>query len=286
MIDVELSNERFLKILSFYLYSADKMIEKESFEAVRACGVSDSEAFAILLAEGLGVDTEEEKEFFRSYFIQSVKALETSDYTSDEYYKAVAFDGEKRGDCELKYLTEKAFQGFVRDDFKYFEDGRVVPRIGFFKEDYRYPAVLKGGVEWMTLLPNEINSQKRYIEEAFGSVLCYGLGLGYYIFHIAKKATVKKVVCVDIDGEIIELFKTCVLPKFPQYIADKITIIKADAFEYAKKLKDGEFDYIYADIWRDVSDGKDLFLKFKALEKFSPKSKFGYWIEDTIKYYL
>lgn len=286
MTDYKEYNERFLKLLSFYLYSADKMIGLKDYNAVKGCGVDGDTAFALLLAEGLGVDTEKEKEFFREYFIPSVRKLEVSDYYEDEFYKTVLIDGCVSGDVSLTYLTQQAFQGFVRDDFSYYPNGKVVARIGFFEEDYLYPAVKKGGVEWMTLLPNEINSQKKYISAAFGNVLCYGLGLGYYAFHVAKKPNVSGVTVVDIDGAVIDVFNKNILPHFPKNVAEKIKIIKADAFSFAETLKDGEFDYIYADIWRDAGDGVELYLKFKESERFSPSSKYGYWIEDTIKYYL
>lgn len=286
MIDFEKCNERFLKLLSFYLYSADKLIKREDYESVESCGVSGETAFALLLCEGLGVDSSAEKEFFNEYFIPSVKKLDVKDFTEDEYYKAVSFQKTVLGDVQLTYLKQSAFQGFVRDDFLYFKSGKVLARIGYFEQDYFYPAILQGGVEWMTLLPNEINSQKKYIEAAFGNVLCYGLGLGYYAFNAAKKPNVKSVVCVDIDGSVIDVFKNNILPCFPKYVADKIKIVKADALEFAKGLKDGEFDYIYVDVWRDVSDGLELYLKFRDAEKYSPSSEYGYWIEDTIKYYL
>ena len=286
MNDVEQNNERFLRLLSFYLYSADKIVKPDAFSSVKSCGVDDDTAFALILAESLGVDTEREWDFFASYFLPSIKRLDASDYENDEYYKTVTFEGESEGGASLGYLTCEPFQGFVRDDFLYFADGRVVPRIGFFKTGYRYPAAKKDGVEWMTLLPNEINSQKKYIDAASGRVLAYGLGLGYYIFRVAKKPEVESVTCVDMDGDIISLFDKNILPRFPKEVADKITVIKADAFEFAETLEDGAFDYIYADIWRDVGDGKELYLKFKQLEKRSPSSRYGYWIEDTIKYYL
>lgn len=283
---IEADNGRFLEILSRYLNYFDTLVTEENIAAVTACGVSESEAFSMLVAEGMGVDTIAEREFFNSYFIPSIKKLDERKYYNDPYYKTVRFADEKFGDAELKNLAYAPYRGFVRDDFLYFEDGRVVPRIGFFDKEYRYPAVLKGGVEWMTLLPNEIDSQKKYIEEAFGNVLCYGLGLGYYAFMVASKENVKKITVVDIDQAVIKLFEKRILPQFPAAIREKILVVKADAFAFAESLEDGLFDYIYADIWRDCGDGTALYKRFKELERFSPSSKFGYWIEDSIKYYL
>ena len=286
MTIADVNNGRYLDILSRYLNESDKMINKESVSSVAACGVSEEEAFAILLAEGMGVDTISERVFFKDYFIPSVKKLDVSDYYGDPYYKTVKFSDRIFGDAELKILSYAPYQGFVYDDFLYMSDGRVIPRIGFFDREYTYPAVLKNGVEWMTLLPNEINSQKKYISKAFGNVLCYGLGLGYYAFMAARKKEVDKVTVVDIDEKVIALFRDAILPQFPNELRQKIVIVNADAFAFAKNLKDGEFDYIYADVWHDCGDGVPLYKKFKELERYSPSSEYGYWIEDSMKYYL
>ena len=117
-------------------------------------------------------------------------------------------------------------------------------------------------------------------------MLCYGLGLGYYALIVAMKKGVSKVTVVDIDERVIEVFEKHILPEFPQAAKDKIVIIRGDAFAFAKNLKDGEYDYIYADIWHDCGDGAPMYKRLKELERFSPSSKFGYWIEDSLKYYL
>lgn len=283
----EINNDRFLRLLSYYLNDADTCVAKNEFNAVKGAGVSDEMAFALVLGIHLGLDDEgRDRDFFFDYFMESIKALEVKDYYKDEYFKIVKFSGEKDGAVELTNKSYKPFQGFVRDDFRYFEDGRVVPQIGFFKKTFTYPAVLENGTEWMTLLPNEINSQKKYIEAASGKVLTYGLGLGYYAFCVAKKPSVQSVTVVEKNSTVINLFKKHILPCFPARVSEKIIITEADAFDYQRGLTDGRYDYIYADIWRDVSDGKDLYLKFKSMEHFCPSAKYGYWIEDTIKYYL
>ncbi len=262
-------------------------VKESAVLEIEKLGFSKEYAFALLLAEGMGLDTNgDDKFFFREYFLPSVRELRVDDYINDEYYKLVKFDGATFGDVELKYLTQKAYFGFVRDDYEYFENGKVLAKIGFFAKDYRYPAILSCGREWMTLLPNEINSQKRYVEEACGRVLTYGLGLGYYVYHVAKKESVKSITIVDLDQKVIDIFNAKIKPCFPKEVQEKINIIKADAFEFAKSLKPFSFDYIYADIWHDCGDGVELYKKFKELEKFCPTAKFGYWIEDSIKYYL
>lgn len=283
----EINNDRFLRLISYYLNDFDKIITEKDVEEVCTAGVSTETAFCYLLCAHLGLDAYgKDRDFFNDYFLRSVKMLDVNDYYNDEYFKKIKFQGQTTGDSKLDYLTYAPYQGFVRDDFLYFNDGRVVPQLGFFKTEYKYPAILTNGVEWMTLLPNEINSQKKYIEKAKGKVLTYGLGLGYYVFQIALKKDVQSVTVVDLNKNVIDLFNLHLLPNFPDEARKKIKIVQSDAFVFAKSLKDGDFDYIYADIWHDCGDGKDLYLKFKTLESFCPSAEYGYWIEDSIKYYL
>lgn len=287
LLKTEIDNDRFLRLMSYYLNDFDKIINEKAIAEVKSAGVSDEVAFCHLLAAHMGLDPYgKDRGFFNDYFLQSIKMLDVNDYYNDPYFKAVTFNGETVGDSKLDYLTYAPYQGFVRDDFKYYDDGKVLPLIGFFPTPYRYPAVLTGDVEWMTLLPNEINSQKKYIKKAKGKVLTYGLGLGYYVFSVALKDEVSSVTVVDLNENVINLFQKHILPKFSEKVKNKIKIINSDAFKFAGALSDGDYDYIYADIWHDCGDGKDLYLKFKSLESRCPSAEYGYWIEDSIKYYL
>lgn len=86
------------------------------------------------------------------------------------------------------------------------------------------------------------------------------------------------------------LFQTICLIKYvlPQFEnAEKIKIIKADAFKYAQKyITSGKYDFAFTDLWYDVSDGMGMYLKIKKYEKQSPNTVFTYWIEESILCYL
>lgn len=112
-------------------------------------------------------------------------------------------------------------------------------------------------------------------------MLTFGLGLGYYAFHCLLKSDVDTVTVVEQNPDIIELFRTLLLPHFPR--PDALQIIQADAFDYAKThLR--EYDTVFTDLWHDVSDGLPLYQRMKALEVNGPK--YLYWIEKTLKCYL
>ena len=54
----------------------------------------------------------------------------------------------------------------------------------------------------------------------------------------------------------------------------------------AQKMGGEHFDCAYVDIWHDVLDGVEMYLKMKQLEKCSPDTKFLYWIEPSMLAWL
>ena len=46
------------------------------------------------------------------------------------------------------------------------------------------------------------------------------------------------------------------------------------------------FNFVFSDLWHDVSDGVDMYLDIKNYEKLYPNIDFEYWIEKSIKMYL
>jgi hypothetical protein len=191
----------------------------------------------------------------------------------------------KIGHSELKYDKYKPFEGFVCNDIIETKEGRQIPQIGFFESEFKFPAILENDRIWMTITPNEIETMKEAVDQAFGNVLTFGLGLGYYPYMISEKENVESITIVEINEDVIQLFTQYVLPQFKH--AEKIKIIKTDAFEYAQKhLSNGQFDFVFTDLWHDVSDGIDMYLKMKKYERLSPKTIFMYWIEKSILCYL
>ena len=130
----------------------------------------------------------------------------------------------------------------------------------------------------MSLIPHEINTMKNHIKDAFGNVLVLGLGLGYYVFHIARKKDVDKITIIEKDKRVIKIFKENLLPYFEN--KDKITIIEDDAIKYLSTPKD--YDYCFCDIYHNVEDGLPLYILIKQNEKYHPYTKFSYWIETSL----
>jgi len=288
-MDIQESNDRLFSLLAAYLSEAPDFITAESVkELTHNYGIDERTAVAFLLAGAMGldiVDDDQDKKLFTDYFPLMLKKLSTDPYENDEYMRAVKFKPCKNQDWELNFGKFKPFELFVRDEPIFLDDGRVVPMIGYFDKEYRFPQVLQNGREWMMINPDELDTQKPYIQKAHGKVLTFGLGLGYYAFQCLLKDDVTEVVVVELDEKVISLFNQNILPYFPKN--KPFRIVNQDAFKYAETQMGKEgFDYIFTDIWHDPSDGVELYLKMKECEKYSPTSEFGYWIEKTIKMYI
>lgn len=281
-------NYKIFALLSNYLNNNSDFIKKEEMEEIVDCGVTYEYAFGLILASAFGmdiVDHDEDKDLFKKYFQNMLHKLDANEYYNNPYYKNIKIPTIKMGNSELKYEQYKPFEGFVCNDIIRTEEGRQIPQIGFFDTEFMFPAVLENDRIWMTITPNEIETMKEPVEEAFGNVLTFGLGLGYYAYMVSEKENVESVTVVEMNDDVINLFKKHVLPQFKN--AHKIKIIKADAFEYAKQhLSKVKYDFVFTDLWHDVSDGIDMYLKMKKFEKESPDTVFAYWIEKSILCYL
>jgi hypothetical protein len=182
----------------------------------------------------------------------------------------------------FKYLKYEPFELFVRDDFIEL-DGEIIPQIGYFKKPFKYLTLFQNDKEWMSLKPNEINTMKKDISESFGNVLVAGLGMGYFSYMISLKENVKKITIVEKDKDLINFFNKTILNNF-EY-KDKIKIINDDFFNYISNNQ-LDFDFCYIDIYRDVSDGLDIYKKLLFLRDKYNNMDTRFWIEKTMKYYL
>ena len=278
-------NGRLTVLFAAYLENFPKIITEEMIKGL--CEGTDftyEEAFSAILCEVLGLDGDEsadDRRLIREYLPRAVKRLDAEKYKSNPYYKTVKIENITDGDWELRKECYPAFRGVICHDMIIDDDFTEVPPLGFFTEDFEFPAVLEGGNEWMTLTPVDIDTCDLAIESAHGKVVTFGLGLGYYAFMAAMKPEVSSVTVVERSERVISLFERYIRPQIP--CADKIRIVCKDAFEYAEfDMPRERFDYAFVDIWRDASDGTPIYEKMKSLESLSRGTKFDYWIENFL----
>ena len=273
-------NDQILILLSKFLNDNPRIFKEKDIKEVMEAGVNHETAFKLLLLNYLGID---DKVIEHEYFDKMLHLLNVNDYYDNPYNKRIGFINKRLGKWDLRKTKYHPYELFVMDDFKY-EDDKVIPMLGFFNKPFYYQAVYHDDRLWMSTTPNEINTMKEAIENSNGKVLTFGLGLGYFQYMCHLRDTVESVTIIEKDKEVIDLFTKTILPKFD--FKDKINIINIDAYEYMLKINDGDFDYIFVDIYHDASDGKITYLKMNSYFKDFKKTKVDYWIYKTIKYYL
>ena len=96
---------------------------------------------------------------------------------------------------------------------------------------------------------------------------------------VSEKPDVEHVTIIESSQEIIDIFTQSILPQFPH--KEKISIIKADAFNYMSELNDGIFNYCFADIFSNGSDFEPYMKLKKICHKFKAM-KMSFWAEEEI----
>lgn len=270
------------KVIASYLNEFPCLVTKEIMDEIISDSSLDEESyFALFLSLALSENDESGDVLNKQYLSKSVKKLDPDEYKSNPYYKNIKIPQKKVGAWDLGYQAYQPYEGFIYDDIKVENDYREIPQIGFFSEEFSFPTVYENGVEWMAIKPNEIETMKPYIEKMSGDVAVFGLGLGYFAYMISQKENVKTITIVEHDSSVIKLFEENILPQFEN--SQKIKVVKSDAFDFAKnELPNGKYDHAFVDLWHDVSDGVELYIKMKRLEEKSPKTEFSYWIEKSI----
>lgn len=289
-MSIRSDNAKILRQLSLYLNLMADAIDGEMVSSIAfGCECEQREyAYATLLATYCGfdiVDSKEDKAFFRERFTRMCHIQKKEEFESDPYYKNIVFPDVTNETWEFRNMSFKPYEAFLANESVLDKDGRLFPQIGFFESEFSYPAVLQDGREWMTVTPHEIRTTLPAVKRSFGKVLTYGLGLGYFPYMAHLKENVDSVTIVEKDERVIGLFTKYILPQFDH--KEKIKVICADAFEFAEtETAKCFYDFIFADTWHDPSDGIEMYERFKIAEKYSPESKYMYWIEDTLKYYM
>lgn len=280
------NNQLIMKLYSLYISEYNNSIDEIKVKSLaKDLQINDDYAFYLLFINFLGFDIVDNKEHLNltnQYIRPYLKCLDVDEFTNNPYYKNVVPKKKKLGKWTLKYQTYHPYELFVCNDLtidNYYE----YPNIGYFKEQFKYLTVLENNHEWMLITPNEIETMKEPINKAFGNVITFGLGLGYFAYMVSLKDNVESITIVEKDKGVIELFNSEILPFF-EY-KNKIKIINADAFDIMHQGINN-FDYCFIDIWHDASDGVDFYAKFKKYEKDNPNVIIDYWVETTLVSYI
>ena len=211
--------------------------------------------------------------------------LAAEDFKANPYLKAINDLTFKEEGWALSRINRKAYTLCpYQEEYAYGANYSIKMSLMMFKSDYIYPSISLYDTEWMSLNQHEIRTMEIPIQLARGKVLTLGLGLGYYAYMVSLKEEVKEVHIVEMDLELIKLFTKYLLPLFPH--REKIHIHKADAFHFITTIRDRDYDFIFADLWHDVSDGLPMYIKLKETLNSFKQTQCHYWIEGSLVTYL
>lgn len=278
-------NFRLTRFYANYLEHYNEIINAEMMHALCGDGsIDEKDGFAAILCQIFGLDIDgspDERTLIRDYITPSVRVMNADKYRNNPYYTNIVIPEVEKGRWEFKREKYPAYRGVIAADMMLCDGFREIPPLGFFTEEFEFPAVLEDGNEWMTLTPVDLDTSDEAIERAHGKVVTFGLGLGYYTYMVSEKEEVDTITVVEKSSDVVALFKEYILPQFSH--PEKVKIVNLDAFEYAEKVMPCEkFDVAFVDTWRDASDGTPMYEKMKKLEHLSPNTEFIYWIENFL----
>lgn len=110
---------------------------------------------------------------------------------------------------------------------------------------------------WMSICPHELESQELCCRYSRGNVAIMGLGLGWVAINTALNPQVEKVIVVERDTEVMEIFRESgALDDVPGEVQNKIVIVRADAFQW--KPAADSIDFLYVDIWKNLVEPQTI----------------------------
>lgn len=279
--------ERLLPLLGDYLCNRPRAITAQDMATLTADGLPAEEAWRLLLVALVGLDTVDDpadRALYRRCFSKMCHVLDAEAVRQDPYLATIRFPEASDGVWRFTQERYAPWEAFVCDDFRTLADGRTLPQIGCFAEAFAYPAVLENGRLWMSVTPNEMATIRPVAEAAFGETVALGLGLGYFAFMALQNPNVRRVTVVERSSEALRLFERYLLPQFPR--RECLRLVQADAFTWMQEAYPKmQPDFLFADLWHDVSDGLSMARKLRPLAAPSPRTVYHAWIEKTMAVY-
>ena len=208
--------------------------------------------------------------------------LDKNKYLNNPYYKNIKLDKDiKYKNLLLTKSTYKPYQAFIYKDIDVLPNDyyREINHLGYFKHEFSFIDLIEKDTTWMSITPHEIETMEESLNEVYGNVLVLGLGLGYYPYIASSKESVKTIDIVELNKDIISIFRENILPQFSRI--EKIKIFNENAINFLKENDLNKYDYIFIDLWHTVEDGLELYTNINKILK-DTNIKTSYWIETSL----
>ena len=268
---------------AYFAFSDEELSQARRFNEK---GASPSDAYKKVLIPLLDDEGKEALAAVQvGYGLEEISPLDPYQYQADPYYQKVCKVMSKKtviGPWTLEMKRYRPYELFVYDEVKVSPSSPFAcySPLGFFKDAFPYPALSLKGTTYMSLIPHEMNTMAEAIAKAKGNVCTMGLGMGYFAFMATEKEEVTSLTVLERDENVISLFKKVFLPLFSH--PEKVHIVRVeDALDYVVKEP---FDYLFADLHHDATDGLPLYIRILRKEGFA--KEIDVWIEKAILSYF
>lgn len=227
--------------------------------------------------------------FMKNYNLDKLTQLSLKDYNNNPFIKNFKLSHSTIfNKYELCYNQYNPFELFIYDEIEVDEKNyyKETYKVGYFNNSFKYIELNKNNVTWMSTIPHEFNTMKQDINKVKGNILVLGLGLGYFPYVTSQKDNIKEITIIELDKEIISIFKNKLLPFYEN--KSKINIIHDDALKYLKENDLSKYDYVYCDLYHNAQDGLKFYVEIKQIEEKykNTNTAFLYWIEKNILCYI
>lgn len=206
--------------------------------------------------------------------------LSTQDFLNSPYHQNIHFDSIQKEGVSFQTMTIKAHHLFnlmaiQKDPLKELKDWMVLRAMD---EDYETGILSLGEEVWMLDAPSEQATIDPIAKRAYGKVVTFGLGIGYFLYMASLNPKVKELTVVESNPAVIDLFKESILPQFDLKIP--LTILQGDAKAYFNQDFLAPFDVIFVDIHQSSDDGLEAMSTL--LERTQPLfERCDFWIESS-----
>ena len=252
--------------------------------SIKESEIKEANNYYSLFCEKLDID-KDDKEFAllaKKYHLSNFDKLDESNFTNNPYYKNIHLKGDiKHKNLLLTKSTILPYQAFIYKDIDLINNDyyREINHLGYFVHPFTYLDLIEKEETWMSITPHEIFTMGKSLNEVKGNVLVLGLGLGYYPYMASLKKEVNTVDVIEINKDIINIFKDNLFNQFSE--KEKIRIIESDALTYLKTNNLYKYDYIFIDLWHNPIDALPLYIKiYNLLYRYN--IKVNYRIENSI----
>ena len=280
MRDIKNENYILLSSLFDYLKQRPDDIYKALVDNVKASGVSEEYAYATLLNSFLGLDDE----FINRYLVSMIVKDTTDKYLNNPFYQKMTIQPVDEGNLAIDYSYIEEYELFMQDEVDEYLDGRLFAQVGYFDDFLKCLTIYEKEIVLAKFSPLIVNASISPLDEVSGKVACLGLEIGYFVYMAHLKDDVKSIVVYEQNKELINLFKKHILPKFDY--PEKIKILNKDPLDILRAQSNKlNVDYIYVNMWNNIEDGVKEYPKYKKLEVTKSKTKYLYYLEQSINLY-